>query len=93
MTQEDDMTDRYDKTNAKLREKSVTDKVKGKINEVVGKTRSKVGDLTDNGSEHAKGKFQEVKGKVQQKKGELEGRLADDLSVARDRRAEDDDQL
>jgi len=72
------MTDKYDKE-AKLRDKSVTDKVKGKYNEVVGKTRSKLGDLTDNGSEHVKGKFQEAKGKVQQKKGEIEEDLADDV--------------
>ena len=72
------MTDRYDKE-AKLREKSVTDKVKGKVNEAVGKTRSKLGDLTDNGSEHIKGKYQEAKGKVQQKKGEVEEDLADSL--------------
>jgi uncharacterized protein YjbJ (UPF0337 family) len=84
------MTDRSDETEAKLRDKSVTDKVKGKINEAVGKGRSKLGDLTDNGSEHLKGKFQEMKGKVQQKKGEAEEDLADDLSVARDRR---DDEL
>jgi uncharacterized protein YjbJ (UPF0337 family) len=84
------MTDRSDKTEAKLRNKSVTDKVKGKFNEAVGKGRSKLGDLTDNGSEHLKGKFQEMKGKVQQKKGEAEEDLADDLSVARDRR---DDEL
>jgi uncharacterized protein YjbJ (UPF0337 family) len=78
------MTDRYDKV-AKLREKSVTDKVKGKVNEVVGKGRGKLGDLTDNGSERIKGKFQEAKGKVQQKKGDLEEDLADELSVDRDR--------
>ena len=72
------MTDRYDKE-AKLREKSVTDKIKGKVNEAVGKTRSKLGDLTDNGSEHLKGKYQEAKGKVQQKKGQVEEDLADEL--------------
>jgi uncharacterized protein YjbJ (UPF0337 family) len=78
------MTDRDDKE-TKLREKSGADKVKGTINEAVGKTRSKLGDLTDNGSEHLKGKFQEVKGKAQKKKGEIEEDLADDLSVDRDR--------
>jgi uncharacterized protein YjbJ (UPF0337 family) len=85
------MTDRD--TENKLRSKSVKDKVKGKYNEVVGKGRSKLGDLTDNGSEHIKGKFQEIKGKVQQKKGEVEEDVADDLSVARDRRRTEDDEL
>jgi uncharacterized protein YjbJ (UPF0337 family) len=84
------MTDKYDKTESKLREKSVTDKVKGKVNEVVGKGRSALGDLTDNGSEHVKGKIQEVKGKLQQKKGKIEGDVAEDLSVARDRREDDE---
>ncbi len=69
-----------------LREKSVKDKVKGKFNEAVGKTRHELGDLTDNHSEEVKGKYQEVKGKMQQKKGEAEEEIADDLSVARDRR-------
>lgn len=85
------MTDRFDKAEAKLREKSLTDKVKGTVNEVVGKTRSKLGDLTDNGSEHVKGKFQEMKGKLQKKKGEAEEEVADDLSVARDRQESDDE--
>jgi uncharacterized protein YjbJ (UPF0337 family) len=83
------MTDRD--TDDKLRDKSVSDKVKGKVNEVVGKGRGALGDLTDNGSEHIKGKYQEVKGKAQQKKGDIEEDLADDMSVARDRRTDDDD--
>ena len=89
------MTDRNraDDLDVKLRQKSVGDKVKGKVNEVVGKTRSKLGDITDNGSEHLKGKLQEVKGKFQQKKGKIEGDVADDLSVARDRRREGDDDI
>jgi uncharacterized protein YjbJ (UPF0337 family) len=87
------MTDRNRSDDAAdtLGRKSVTDKVKGTVNEVVGKGRGKLGDLTDNGSEHLKGKFQEMKGKVQNKKGDVEGKLADDLSVARDRKLADED--
>ena len=87
------MADRDDKE-ANLREKGIKDKAKGKFNEVVGKTRGKLGDLTDNGSEHMKGKFQEVKGKIQNKKGDIEEDMADDLSEARTRRRlEEDDEL
>lgn len=85
--------DRSDDTDVKLRQKSVSDKVKGKVNEVVGKGRATLGDLTDNGSEHIKGKIQQGKGKVQQKKGDIEGKLSDELSVDRDRRAAEDDEL
>ncbi|MEO8294464.1 MAG: CsbD family protein [Gemmatimonadota bacterium] len=73
-----------------LSEKSVKDKVKGTVNELVGKGRGKLGDLTDNGSEHIKGKIQEVKGKIQKKKGDVEGKIADDLSVERDRKLVED---
>ena len=65
----------------KIFKKSVEDKVKGSVNEGVGKVRSKLGDLTDNGSEHIKGTMQEIKGKLQKKKGDIE----QDLSVSRDR--------
>jgi uncharacterized protein YjbJ (UPF0337 family) len=65
----------------KIFQKSVKDKVKGSVNEGVGKVRGRIGDLTDNGSEHIKGKMQEIKGKVQKKKGDIE----EDLSVSRDR--------
>ncbi|MEO8200189.1 MAG: CsbD family protein [Gemmatimonadota bacterium] len=82
--------DRSDDVDVKLRQKSVSDKVKGKVNEVVGKGRAKLGDLTDNGSEHMKGLIQQGKGKLQQKKGEIEGKVSDDLSVSRDRQDEDD---
>jgi uncharacterized protein YjbJ (UPF0337 family) len=68
----------------KLAQKGLQHKVKGTANEAVGKVRGKLGDLTDNGSEHVKGKLQEVKGKVQKKAGQLE----ENLSVARDRKEE-----
>lgn len=80
-------------TEAKLSGKAAKDSLKGKFNEAVGKGRSKLGDLTDNGSEHIKGKAQELKGKFQKKKGEVEGDVAEDLSVARDRRRSEDDEL
>lgn len=83
--------DHSDDTDVKLRQKSVSDKVKGKVNEVVGKGRAKLGDLTDNGSEHIKGRIQQGKGKLQQKKGDVEERISDDLSVARDRKLTEDE--
>lgn len=71
------MANQRPNTDEKLRAKSVEDQVKGTINEAVGGARSKLGDLTDNGSEHLKGKAQEIKGKIQQKKGEIEEDLSD----------------
>ena len=79
------MPNRADKTDAKLREKSITDSVKGKVNELVGKGRGELGDLTDDRSEQIRGKIQETKGKIQQKKGKIEGQVATKLSDARAR--------
>jgi uncharacterized protein YjbJ (UPF0337 family) len=69
----------------RMRAKGARDKIKGVVNENVGKVRGRMGDLTDNASEHFKGKIQEIKGKLQQAKGEVE----EDLGVARDRRVAD----
>lgn len=47
------------------------DKVKGKVDEVAGKVRGKVGDATDNEEMEIKGKIQETKGKARQKIGKI----------------------
>jgi uncharacterized protein YjbJ (UPF0337 family) len=58
--------------------KTMTDKVKGKTNEMVGAARRKAGDMTGNESMEAKGAAQEMKGKGQGMVGEAKDK-ADDL--------------
>jgi len=49
--------------------------VKGTANEVEGKIRKNVGNITDNHSEEFKGKAKEMEGKAQRKVGEVEGNI------------------
>lgn len=53
----------------------LTDKVKGNVNEAVGKAKQK----SDDPETQAEGKGQETKGKAQQVKGEVKGALSDDI--------------
>ncbi|PHR16451.1 MAG: CsbD family protein [Sphingopyxis sp.] len=53
----------------------LTDKVKGNVNEAVGKAKQK----SDDPETQAEGKGQETKGKAQQVKGEVKGALGDDI--------------
>ena len=50
---------------------SMSDKVSGKGNELAGKAKQAVGDMTDNHELEAKGAAQELKGDAQQAKGEV----------------------
>lgn len=51
------------------------DKVKGNVNEAVGKAKQE----SDNPNTRAEGQNQEVKGKGQQMAGEVKGKLGDDI--------------
>ena len=51
--------------------------VEGTAKELGGKVRGKVGDLTDNHSEHAKGTFDELKGKAQKNLGKAQNKVDD----------------
>lgn len=53
----------------------LTEKVKGNVNEAVGKAKQQSNDPET----RAKGDKQETKGKAQQLKGEVEGALGDDI--------------
>ena len=51
----------------------VIDKIKGAANEIAGKAKQAVGDLTGNETTKAKGAGQELKGKGQTLKGKAKG--------------------
>ncbi|OCC25462.1 general stress protein CsbD [Croceicoccus estronivorus] len=53
----------------------LTEKVKGNINEAIGKGKQK----SDDADTKAEGVKQELKGKAQQLKGEVQGKLGDDI--------------
>ena len=53
----------------------LTDKVKGNVNEAVGKAKQHSNDPET----RAEGKGQETKGKAQQVKGQIKGALGDDI--------------
>jgi uncharacterized protein YjbJ (UPF0337 family) len=53
----------------------LTDKIKGNVNEAVGKAKQH----SDNPDTQAEGAAQEGKGKVQQFKGKVKGALGDDI--------------
>lgn len=53
----------------------LTDKIKGNVNEAIGKVKQESG----NPDTRAEGAGQETKGKAQQLKGEVKGKLGDDI--------------
>ena len=53
----------------------VTDKIKGNVNEAIGKAKQESG----NPDTRDEGASQELKGKVQQVKGDVEGALGDKI--------------
>ncbi|RYY29309.1 MAG: CsbD family protein [Sphingomonadales bacterium] len=64
----------------------LTDKIKGNVNELVGKTKQAIaGDANDPNRTHAddkleaEGKAQELKGKGEQFMGKVKGALGDDI--------------
>ncbi|WP_380872442.1 UPF0337 protein [Sphingomonas sp. DBB INV C78] len=53
----------------------LTDKIKGNVNEAIGKAKQK----SDNPETRDEGAAQEVKGKAQQLEGKVKGALGDDI--------------
>lgn len=53
----------------------LTDKIKGNVNEVIGKIKQNSSDAET----QAEGKAQELKGKAQQTVGKVKGALGDDI--------------
>lgn len=75
------MDNKNDRTDA---EEAVANQAGGKLNQIKGKVKRAVGDLTDNGSLYAsgakdtvKGHLQESYGKLKEKEAEVEGNLRD----------------
>lgn len=58
-----------------MRHSGRRDQLRGRVEELKGKVRGDLGDLTDNRSEHVKGRAQELKGKAQRKLGEVKESL------------------
>ena len=52
-------------------EESTKDKIQGKINDLAGKAKEKVGEATDNQDLHDEGQDDQLKGKVQNKVGDI----------------------
>ena len=53
----------------------LTDKIKGNVNEAIGKTKQK----SDDPERRDEGAAQEIKGKAQQLKGSVKGALGDEI--------------
>ena len=52
-------------------EESTKDKIEGKINDLTGKVKEKVGEATNNPDLHDEGQDDQLKGKVQNKVGDI----------------------
>lgn len=61
-----------------LHREGTENRVEGSKDELKGKVRHEVGDMTDDHSEQLKGKAQELKGKAQRKVGEMQSDAATD---------------
>ena len=57
----------------------LTDKIKGGIDEAVGKVKQAVGGHTGDADLHDEGAAQELKGKGEHVKGSVKGALGDDI--------------
>jgi len=57
----------------------LTDKIKGNVNELVGKAKEAIGEHTNDASLAAEGEAQQTKGKGEQVKGSVKGALGDDI--------------
>ena len=56
-----------------------TDKIKGNVDEAVGKVKQAIGGNQGDSDLHDEGAAQEVKGKGEQVKGSVKGALGDDI--------------
>ena len=57
----------------------LTDKIKGNIDEAVGKAKQAIGGHQGDSELHDEGAAQELKGKGEQVKGKVKGALGDDI--------------
>ena len=57
----------------------LTDKIKGNVNELVGKAKEAIGEHNNNDKLVAEGEAQQAKGKGEQMKGWLKGALGDNI--------------
>ncbi len=55
-----------------LKQRGLENEAEGKMDELKGKTRNAVGDMTDDRSEQIKGKAEELKGKMKKNFGEAQ---------------------
>ena len=57
----------------------LTDKIKGNVNELVGKAKEALGDHNNDADMKAEGQAQQAEGKGEQFKGKVKGALGDDI--------------
>ncbi|KTT69666.1 CsbD family protein [Sphingomonas endophytica] len=57
----------------------LTDKIKGNVNEAIGKVKEAIGSHNNDGELMAEGKAQQAEGKGEQFKGKVKGALGDDI--------------
>lgn len=57
----------------------LTDKIKGNIDEAIGKVKEVLGDHNHDDSLKAEGEGQQITGKGEQAKGKIKGALGDDI--------------
>ena len=57
----------------------LTDKIKGNVNELVGKAKEAIGEHNNDASLAGEGEAQQAKGKGEQMKGSVKGALGDDI--------------
>ncbi len=57
----------------------LTDKIKGNVNEAIGKVKEKLGEHNNDADLAAEGKAQQAEGKGEQFKGKVNGALGDDI--------------
>ncbi|WP_019516060.1 CsbD family protein [Sphingomonas sp. Mn802worker] len=57
----------------------LTDKIKGNVNEAIGKAKEALGDHNNDASLAAEGEAQQAKGKGEQMKGSVKGALGDNI--------------
>ena len=57
----------------------LTDKIKGNVNEAIGKAKQAIGGHQGDADLHDEGTAQEAKGKGEQLKGKVKGALGDDI--------------
>ncbi len=60
-----------------LKQRGLENQAEGKMEEMKGDARAKIGDATDDQSEHIKGHAEELKGKIKKNFGKAEEKIDD----------------